>query len=573
MRNYHYIMRIDKYLLFCTLFLLIIIVSHAFPVAFEEKKPRDEKAVLVPKGARPLLKEEYPRRQLEVDRIKARHTHVLVIPFARSWNTAALTAMNAVRIEEEPEMEPNDFELGFALHSQRLRIGALRNREYFQKETEGFPEGWYRPLNSLDHIDRPEGYMTTTFVHLAARRIRRKYTDYRDFSDRLNGILNVIMTENRQLTMMARRDMQSYRVEGMIPQPRVRNTAGMSYTFPNEEPNKLTIGGSSVWSTLTDSAGRDFRYISGIGSVALFREMRPDFQVDLKGRLQISTFRDQTDPKNTDVLETRRAALLDVSNIILPVQFLKFKLNVSGLYDSEYEDEGDLYKFYFMPGAELALESKAAQLAAGVRKRAILPDRDELYWSAKSIKVNDDLQPENFWEAYSLLNINLIARLRLLAEASYSRPESRVTWNQLPGYVWEPVNVETSQALTGQAFMVLDIIRSLGIYGSFRYQHFDNQMFDPEITADAGLYYGDLIGGNITLGGSFWNFQPLEGTDQPENLIFAYGRFNKSIRRVINIFVDGRYAINREDLVYYRGMPQAGRIISLGANVVFGGLD
>jgi hypothetical protein len=37
--------------------------------------------------------------------------------------------------------------------------------------------------------------------------------------------------------------------------------------------------------------------------------------------------------------------------------------------------------------------------------------------------------------------------------------------------------------------------------------------------------------------------------------------------------VDGRYAINREDLVYYRGMPQAGRIISLGANVVFGGLD
>jgi hypothetical protein len=65
MRNYHYIMRIDKYLLFCTLFLLIIIVSHAFPVAFEEKKPRDEKAVLVPKGARPLLKEGGSLRWIE----------------------------------------------------------------------------------------------------------------------------------------------------------------------------------------------------------------------------------------------------------------------------------------------------------------------------------------------------------------------------------------------------------------------------------------------------------------------------------------------------------------------------
>ena len=41
----------------------------------------------------------------------------------------------------------------------------------------------------------------------------------------------------------------------------------------------------------------------------------------------------------------------------------------------------------------------------------------------------------------------------------------------------------------------------------------------------------------------------------------------------MSIFVEGRYTINDENVVYYRGMPQAGRIVSAGANIVFGGLD
>ena len=165
-------MKIYRNSLLCTLFLLTIIACQAFPVAFEERRPRDERAILVPRGARPMVKEEYPRGQLVVDRIKARHSHVLIIPFSRSWNTAAITAMTGIEMEEEPWIERNDFELGFALHSQRLRVGSLRNREYFQKETEGFPEGWYRPLQSTDHIVRPKGYTNTTFIHLAAKRVR-----------------------------------------------------------------------------------------------------------------------------------------------------------------------------------------------------------------------------------------------------------------------------------------------------------------------------------------------------------------------------------------------------------------
>jgi len=58
-----------------------------------------------------------------------------------------------------------------------------------------------------------------------------------------------------------------------------------------------------------------------------------------------------------------------------------------------------------------------------------------------------------------------------------------------------------------------------------------------------------------------------------ENLYFGYIRINKSLFRLINIFIDGRYTPEREDVIYYRGMPQAGRIISLGANIVFGGID
>ncbi len=129
-----------------------------------------------------MLKEEYPRRQLAVERIKARHTPSLIIPFVRSWNTAALTVLRGIEMEEEPELDPNDFELGFALHSQRLRVGALRNREYFQRETEGFPERWYRPLDIRDNLDSSEGYMATSFVHLAAKRSRRVYTGHADFA-------------------------------------------------------------------------------------------------------------------------------------------------------------------------------------------------------------------------------------------------------------------------------------------------------------------------------------------------------------------------------------------------------
>jgi hypothetical protein len=553
--------------------------SRAFPLAFEERKPRDEKAVLVPKGARPMLKEEYPKSQLIVDRIKARHRHTLSIPFRRSWNTAALTALGGTEIEQEPQIG-NDFELGFALHSQRLRVGALRNKEYFQKETEGFPEGWYRPRRSMDysskgmgdlsHINRPKGYMTTSFVHLAARRSRRKYIDYRDFADRINGILNVIMAQNRQLTLMARRDMQDLKTEGTGFRPRIKNAAGISYKKPGEGISKLELDGNSTWSTLTDSIGRDFWYISGSGSVAWGKNLRPDLDVDLKAKLQISTLRDEIYKNNGKLeprtLETRKSGWMEVSNIASPAEFLKLKLNVSALYDSKH-------KGYFTPGIELALTPRVIQASAGLRRRAILPDYDELYWPSKLVEVNDNLQPEDFWEAYSSLNVNVIARLTLLAEASYSRPGSRITWEQLPGYIWKPVNVDTSESLTGEASLTLDLIRNLSTFASFRYQHFDNQLFEPEITATAEVSYGNPTSGSIALGASLWGFQPLEDAEPSENLALVYGRINKSLRNVLNIFIEGRYTFNREDILYYRGMPQAGRIVSFGTNIVFGGLD
>ena len=58
-----------------------------------------------------------------------------------------------------------------------------------------------------------------------------------------------------------------------------------------------------------------------------------------------------------------------------------------------------------------------------------------------------------------------------------------------------------------------------------------------------------------------------------EDLSFVYGRINKSIRRVVNVFIEGRYTFSDEFVRYYRGMPQAGRIVSVGANMVFGGLE
>jgi hypothetical protein len=294
--------------------------------------------------------------------------------------------------------------------------------------------------------------------------------------------------------------------------------------------------------------------------------MRPDFDVDVKAKLQISTLQDRIYADNTRTLETRRSGWLEVSNIVSPAEFIKLKLNTFALYDSEHGG-------YFTPGVELALAARAIQAGVGFRRRAILPDYDEIYWPSKLVVVNDDLQPEDLWEVYGSLDINIIARLRLLAEASYSRPESRITWKQLTGYVWTPVNVDTSEALTGEASIVLSLIGSLSTFASFGYQYFDSQLFEPEVTATAGFSYGNPNSGSITLGASFWKFQPLETTDPPEDFAFAYGRISKTFRKVFNLFIDGRYTFNNDAVLYYRGAPQAGRIVSFGANIVFGGLD
>ncbi len=202
-----------------------------------------------------------------------------------------------------------------------------------------------------------------------------------------------------------------------------------------------------------------------------------------------------------------------------------------------------------------------------------MPDYDELYWNSKFIKINESLQPENFWEAYGSLNIDIITRLRLRTQASYSRPESRITWEQLPGYIWQPVNKPTEYAITGEASLEINLVRDFNIFSNYKYQRFDKQYFDPENLINAGISYGNALVGSITLGGCFWNFQPINTTESPEEIIFAYLRINKSLKRVINVFVDGRYTIDREDVTYYRGIPQAGRIISVGVNIVFGGLD
>ena len=550
--------------------LFLVFVSQAFSTPFEEKEPRDERAILVPKGAQPMLKEEQPRSQLVVDRIKARHTRDLTIPFTRSWNTAGFYAMNGVEIKEEPSATPQDFEFGIALHSQRLRLGSLRNREYFLQETEAFPEGWYRPTNAIERMKQSEGYMTTTFVHLAAKRMRRIYEDYRDYNDRVKGILNVAITEKEQLTISAQRNMQALKISGESEKPAVRNNGNVLYRLLDEDNNKLEFYGDSVWSTIIDSAGRDFSYISGLGSALWVRKLGSDFTLDAKADLKISTFRDKVENESGRLrprtLETRKYAGIKLTGIISPNPVFKLKPNVAALYDSEY-------KGYVMPGVELALEPGVLKTAVGIRRQVILPDLDELYWGTKFIKVNEELGPEVFWEGYGNLNINVISRFNLIAEGTYSRPNSRVTWDQLPGYVWTPINQETSQAIKGEAYIMFDLIGNFGTFMGGKYQRFDNQLFDPEITADGGFYLGRSPRGSITLGGSYWNFQPLENSKSPEDIYLVYLRVTKNIRRVVSIFIDGRYTIDREDIIYYKGMPQAGRIISVGANMVFGGLD
>lgn len=559
-------MKIHRDTLLYSLLLLVIMASQAFSIPFEKREPHDEKAVIVPKGARPMLKEEHPRRQLIVERIKARHKPALIIPFVRSWNTAALTALRGIEVEETPEFEPNDFELGFALHSQRMRVGALRNREYFQRETEGFPEGWYRPLDKLSRFEDSKGYLATTFMHLAAKRMRRNYLGYRDFRDRIGGILNGAMSKNKQVTVMAYRDMLEFKSIDTEIQPRVRNSAGISYRKPGEKVNRLELSGDSTWSILTDAAQRDLRYIAGTGTAIWGRSLNSDVDMDLKGKFQVSTLRDNTASSGDEVLNVRKSCWLEALGTISMAEHLQLRLNLSALYDSEYE-------FFFTPSAELAFPWDSVEIAAGIRKRAILPDFDEIYWPSKFVKVNDDLQPESFWEGFGSLKIDIITRLKFLVRGFYSRPESRITWNQLPGYVWEPKNVDTADSIIGEGSLVLNLVSSLDIFASGRYQRFDEQLFDPEIVATGGLSYGNPISGSIKLGASYWQFQTLEDVDSPENYLLAYGSIHKTIRRAVSIFIDGRYTFNNEAIQYYRGIPQAGRIVSVGVSVVFGGLE
>jgi len=573
-----------KYILvFFPLILLILISTDVFSVPFEEKNPRDEKSILVPKGAQPVLKEEFPRGQLVVDRIKARHRYELSIPFARAWNTAALTIVTG--IQEKPDLW-NNHESGFAIHNQRLRVGAVKNKEYFQKETAAFPEGRYWAMPLLDSIYRSTGYLSTTFIHLAFKQILNTYTeivnnenvDYIESSDRLGGLINVLIRQNQNLNLMAQRNSQTFQTDNAADQMQIRNSAGISYKKPGEGGNKLEIQGNSVWSTLTDATQRDFSYISGIAFSELERKVREGFNVNFKARLKIQNLTDQTARGNSETIETRESVLLDVSNIASPTGFTRLKLNAAGLYDSKY-------KAYVIPDVEVVLGPKAFQLGAGYRRKIVLPDYDELYSGAKSVIVNDLLKPEDFWEAYGSLSINVITRIRLLANASYGRPESRIAWVQLFNHVWEPLNIKTSEAIVGEASLELNLIKSLNIFGSYKYQRFDNQLFEPENMANAGIYLGRPLSGTITIGGCFWNYQPTQfnkesldlssiKVDNPkEDITFVYLRISKSFYRMVNLFIDGRYTLDREDVIYYLGVPQAGRIISVGANIVFGGLD
>jgi len=573
-----------KYILMLSSLILFIIMStDAFPVPFEEKSPRDEKNILVPKGARPVLKEEFPRGQLVVDRIKARHRYELSIPFARAWNTAAITVVTG--IQENPDLW-NNRESGFAIHNQRLRIGAVKNKEYFQKETAGFPEGKYWPLPLLDGVYRSTGYLSSTFIHLAFKQIRNIYTgivnnenvDYIESSDRLGGIINAMIRQNQNLNLMAQRNSQTFQTDNATEQTQIRNTAGISYKIPGEGGNKLELNGNSIWSTLTDVNQKDFSYVSGSVFSELERKLRDGLNVNFKTRLKIQNLTDQTVRGNSETIETRESVLLDVSNIATPASFAKLTLNAAGLYDSKY-------KAYVIPNVEVVFGPKAFQLGAGYRRKVILPDHDDLYSGAKSAIVNNSLKPEDFWEAYGLLNTNVITRIKLTATASYSRPESRMTWVQLFDHVWEPLNIKTSEAIVGEASLELNLIKSFNIFGSYKYQRFDNQLFDPENMANAGIYLGRPLSGTITIGGCFWNYQPTPfkkesldpssiKVDNPkEDIIFVYLRLSKSFYRMVNVFIDGRYTLDREDIIYYRGVPQAGRIISVGANIVFGGLD
>jgi hypothetical protein len=587
-------MNIFKYIIFS--FFCAIITSTALSVPFEEKNPRDEKSILVPKGARPVLKEEYPKSQLVVDRLKARHRYSLSIPFARAWNTAALTFMSGIR--EEPDVW-NNREVGFAIHNQRLRLGAVKNKEYFQRETAGFPEGRYWPMPLLENVNRTTGYTSSSFVHLMFKQVRTSYSenvqgDNVNFStsdDKLTGILNAMIGQNQNLSLTAQRNNQNLVVGDKIDQTRIRNSGGISYRKPGEGSNILELKGSSVWSSLTDEKQMKYTYASGIFYAELGKNILPGFDVNAKGKIQLSALTDQTVRSDRKTIETKRIVNVSVSNIASPASFAKLKLNASGIYDSRY-------KAYVVPDAEVTLGPKSFQLGAGYRRSVVLPDFDELYWQSKSVIVNNSLEAEDFWEAYGSVKIDVITRLKLLAKASYGFPESRLTWVQFFNHVWYPTNVKTTKAIVGEASLELNFISSFNIFANYKYQHYDTPLFEPENLANAGLSFGRPLSGTVTIGGCFWNYQPTQITNTPvipsfenhkidvptENIAFAYLRISKSFYRAVNVFIDGRYStgfttkngikiLDREDVIYYQGTPQAGRIITVGANFIFGGLD
>jgi len=566
----------------CLFALFFLLSSNVFSEPFEEKNPRDEKLVLVPKGAQPVLREEYPRSQLVVDRIKARHHYSLSIPFARAWNTAAFTFSTGVN--ENPDVW-NNREAGFAFHNQRLRVGALKNKEYFQREISGFPEGRYMPLPSLESVYRSTGYLSSTFIHLKYKQIRSDfsepfgdgYMDFNESEDRLYGLINAMLGQNQSLNLMAQRNSQELVIDNKTDQSRIRNSAGIIYKRPGKNSDKIELQGSSVWSSFIDNTQRRYSYASGTGYLNLIRKVSAGFDVDFKAKLGISGLSDQTVRSDPKTLETRKSVLLDVSNIANLTSFIKFRLSPAGTYDSKY-------KWYIIPDVEFSIVPKYVQLSIGYHRKVVFPNFDDLYWQSKSSIVNISLDPEDYWEAYGSFNIDIMTRLKLSAKGFYSKPESRITWIQFSNHIWQPINAKTSESITGEASFELNIFRSFNIFANYRYQRFDNQLFDPENMANGGIYLGRPLSGTITIGGCFWNYQPIQFdksetlteynvSTTPENLAFGYVRISKSFYRLVNIFIDGRYTLDREDVIYYRGIPQSGRIISVGANIIFGGLD
>lgn len=555
-----------RQLLFCLILLFLLPFLKALSEPFENKEPREEISVLVPKGAKPVLKEEFPQGQLVVDRIKARHRYALSIPFSYAWNTAALTAVSGFERDPDVEYAWYNREVGFALHSQRLRVGSIKNKEYFKKETAGFPENRYWTLPLPGDIDSSGAFTSSPFVHLMLKQARSKYLIYETRNDRVYGVLNGSFGQNQNIMLMAKRNMQDLKVEDEQNLSRVRNNLTVSYRSNREGSDIVNLNFDAVWSNFEDSSLRDLRYLSAVTSAKYRKDMSSGFKVDFWSKLLISSLRDETERKNAFTVENRKAIWAQADNIALLTSFLNLILRASAVYDSKY-------KGFATPGIELALVPKVMQMRVGVQRQAVLPEFDDMYWSSKFVKVNDKLKALNFWEYYGSFNIDVITRVKLSLEARYSQPEYRISWEQLDSYVWYPVNKETSYSIKGKAQINLNLISSFNTFAGIEYQKFNVQGYDPEIQANLGISYGNILVGSLTLGACLWTFQAQGMAQEPERLGFAYIRFNRSVRNFLNLFVDGRYSIPRDEIIYYKGFPQAGRIISFGASIIFGGID